>query len=228
MEENEMKMKKVLAAMAAMAVAATMAISASAAYDVPAENIKDGATAFLIGDESKGENGPFNDKADELATYVAVTFTIELNEAEAADCAGGGETWVGGGVGFNSDSTGWEQHEWTPKALDENGEPVKELTLTKVSDGVYEVTFKREDGSSIFKADDTYAQIWMQDWSTKNAKLAGVKLLTADDLAGGSDTPDDPEPDKPSDDTPDTGVTAGLAFAGLALAGAAVVATKKK
>lgn len=224
-----MKMKKVLAAMAAMAVAATMAISASAAFDVPAENIKDGATAFLIGDESKGENGPFNEKGADLAQYVAVEFTLELNEAEAADCAGGGETWVGGGFGFNSDSTSWEQHEWTPKALDENGEPVKEITLEKVSDGVYKGTFKREDGSSIFKAEDTYAQVWMQDWSTKNAKLVGVKLLTADDLAGGGETPTEPStPDTPSDDTPDTGVTAGLAFAGLALAGAAVVATKKK
>ena len=125
-----MKLKKILAVLSATAMAASMAVVASAGtFEVPAENIKDNGdgsgTAYLVGDAEKGEDGPFNDKLDELAKYVAVKITIELDEAEAADCADieNGSTWVGGGVGCNSESTGWESYEWTPKAyeLDADG-----------------------------------------------------------------------------------------------------------
>ncbi len=217
------KFAKVIVCVLALTMLASLAVAEE--YVVPEEWNKDGVF-YLCGDETKGENGPFTGKMDEITKYVSVKFTISLDEAEAADCAGGGETWVGGGVGFNSESTGWESHEWTPKALDENGNPVKELTLTKVSDGVYEVTFSREDGSSIFAATDTYAQIWLQDWSTGNAKLTGVTLYTAD---GASEEVPTDAPAK--DDAPQTGDATSVAVlavvAVIALGGVVVISKKR-
>ncbi len=186
-------------------------------FVVPEEYVGDNVV-YLVGEAEKNENGPFNDKVADLATYTAVKFTVSLSDAEVD--AG---TWVGGGVGFNSNSTSWESHEWSCQ------DGVKELTFVKVSDGVYEVTFAREDGASIFAADDTYAQVWLQDWSTGNAKLLGVTLIKSADADEPTDEPveDEPVEDEPSEETPVTGATAGLALAAVALAGAAVVATKK-
>ncbi len=254
-----MKLKKILAVVSAAALASVMAVVASAeTYEVPAEYIKDAgdgtATVYLAGDETKGENGPFTDNMAELAKYTTVTFTIQLDEAEAADCAGGGETWVGGGVGFNSESTGWESHEWTPKAYEvgEDGNPVdadgdgtpdplKEITLTKVSDGVYQAVYTDPDGS-IFAETDTYAQLWMQDWSTKNAVLTGVTLSDGNDAPTTEEpTTEEPTTEEPTTEEPTTEEPAtepetqapttglaGVALVGLALSGAAAVAAKKR
>lgn len=195
-----MKISKIFAGMSAMALAASMlsmvSVSADEAisnYEVPAEYLKSN-TVYLVGEEEKGENGPFASCA-ELTSVTSIKFIASIDEA-TAQTGISGETWLGGGAGTNSDTLAWNSHEWCfkPYVTDDDGngvdadgdgkfDPVKELTWQKVSDGVYEVTLVNEDG--FFFEDDTYAQIWMQDWSSCGIELTGVVL----NPTAGSDTP---------------------------------------
>ncbi|MGN0632583.1 MAG: hypothetical protein ACI4JW_01800 [Oscillospiraceae bacterium] len=130
---------------------------------------------ILLGDPEKDEVGPFNTNPSELTKIVGVRFTIAVDEDKAQSFISG-EEWYGGGLGFNSDSTGWDSHEWSFQ------EGVKELTWQKVSDGVYEIEFTKEDGSSIFTDAETFAQIWLQDWTGSDVTVTDLTILCSDEL----------------------------------------------
>ncbi|MGN0165806.1 MAG: hypothetical protein ACI39R_06455 [Lachnospiraceae bacterium] len=231
-------MRKFVKALACtMSLAMVLGAACAEEFVMPDESFNaDAGCYYLLGDASKGEAGAFNDNPADVTKWVAAKFTIELDETEANDCATGGGTWVGGGLGRNSESSGWDGHEWTTKPydFDEDGnpvdadgdgtpEPIKEITLTKVSDGVYEGLLVCEDG--LFQDTDTYAQLWMQDWSTKNAKLVGVTLYT--EVPSADETPDDTPAETPDDtpaETPDDAPETGDATSIVALALVAVVA----
>lgn len=163
---------------------------------------------ILAGDESKGEGGPFNGKMDELAQYVGFKYTVNIDEdvlaelltpvideetgeyAKNEDGTVATAGWVNGGLGGNSDSTGWKQFTTWSIGLDENGD-VSYKNIEKVSDGVYEIyytldDYTEEDGLSWFSASDTYAQLWMTDWS-KNSILGDPKVTGVTLLAPGSE-----------------------------------------
>ena len=143
-----MKLKKILAAVAAAAVAvSTMAITAFAGLT----NYPDGCTIDLIAD---GYN---------VMDVYGFTFNI----------SGSVDDGVGGGVGFNSASTGWESHEWG------NTDSGKEILIT---DG--KVTLLKD--APVFKETDVtdptnpYAQVWMQHWWGVDVTVDSVDILGAD------------------------------------------------
>ena len=222
-------------------------------------------TFRLVGDAAKGEYGYFASMDDlKKANVTAVTFILNIDEKEIAK-----GSWIGGGLGTNAESTGWAKHEFTTKAfeLDKDGnyvdkdgdglaDRVKECTLTKIADGKYAYTLTN-GGKTIFADTDTYAQLWMQDWSIKTMTLdkiilnpttvyanpeqpkvgdvatsstAATPSTAATSSTAGTNstgTTSSKAANNASNTNPSTGAAA-LAAVGVALAGAAVVATKKR
>lgn len=222
-------------------------------------------TFRLVGDAAKGEYGYFASMDDlKKANVTAVTFILNIDEKEIAN-----GSWIGGGLGTNAESTGWKGHEFTTQAfvldkdgnyVDEDGDGladrVKECTLTKIADGKYAYTLTN-GGKTIFADTDTYAQLWMQDWSIKTMTLDKIILnpttvyanpeqpkvgdvatsstaATSSTVATSSTTSTNSTgttsskaANNASNTNPSTGAAA-LAAVGVALAGAAVVATKKR
>lgn len=239
-----MKLRRIFAAIAACAVAATMAISASA--DISYTGDKVPAPTYNT------QYGTYNWQVDidtatqisDIAKATSIVFTVSVDaELEKS------ESGVIGAIGYSSDDNSWTSAEFGLSADNE-----KPITAAKVSDGVYTITATPADLKldQFAKADGTYT--WMNfqiqlygavEGTTNNqfkvtditfaaAPAAGDEDKPADSTADSTnDKPADSTTDstKPADDNtsknPGTGATAGLALAGLAIAGAAVVAAKK-
>ena len=138
-----MKLKKILAAVAAAAVAvSTMAVSAFAIDK--GDYFADG-TLYLVADDGKPQWAV--DNYVDITTIYGVTMHCGFDAGEIADEA----AWIGGGIGANSNSTGWKQIEW--------GRNEKEI-IADLENGT--VTWQSTE--PIFKADDAYAQFWIQSW----------------------------------------------------------------
>ncbi len=162
-----MKLKKILAAVAATAVAVSaMAVNtfALAATDY----LKDGVV-YINAD--KPEDPKWSVDAGVAQTDVyGVTFHVEFKAEEVADEA----AWIGGGIGANSNSTGWKSIEW--------GRADKEITCD-LENGT--ITWLSTE--PVFKADDAYAQFWLQTWggtvTIKSADILGKDgvILSTDD-----------------------------------------------
>ncbi|MBD5139835.1 MAG: hypothetical protein HDT25_00220 [Ruminococcus sp.] len=160
-----MKLKKILAAVAAAAVAvSTMAVSAFA-IDVGTyvENWDNGGTpmytAYLVADDGKPQWAVDNNF--DVTTIYGVTFNCTFDADKAA-------SWIGGAVGANSNSTGWKQIEFST----DGG---KEIT-PDIENGT--ITWKSSD--PIFKADDKYVQLWIADYSKGGVTVKSVDLLDKD------------------------------------------------
>ncbi|MBQ7980069.1 MAG: hypothetical protein IJ305_00510, partial [Oscillospiraceae bacterium] len=108
-----MNMKKILAAVAAAAVAVSMtAVNAFAAVgSVDTTNyMKEGdanGTVYIRADK-EGDPNWTADTGVALADVYGVKYYVEFNADEVANA----ETWIGGGMGANSQSTGWLSNEW--------------------------------------------------------------------------------------------------------------------
>jgi len=138
---------------------------------------------YLLGDESKGEGGYFATNADLVAADIkSITYYVNISDEDVAN-----GTWIGGGIGTNGETNSWNSHEFTTQDfvtdefggyVDEDGDGladrVKECQFQKVSDNLYAYTLVNEEG--FFSEKDTYAQVWMQDWSVKTMTLAKVVL----------------------------------------------------
>ena len=219
-----MKISKILASVSVCALAASaMAISAFA-------EVTNGNT---IGDDGKKFYS-----VDVMADYdvtaiYGVTFDLTWTD--------GGKS-CGGGVGFNSESTGWKSIEYGNEGSD------KALILDANGDFTY------TSENPIFAASDTYAQIWVQNWWGAEVTFENITVLGkdgkplakkgADDSKGDDTKTDDTKKDDTKKDdaktdntkkdntkkdaakTGDAGV--GLALAGLTIAGAAAFVTKKR
>lgn len=138
-----MKLKKILAAVAATAVAvSTMAVNAIAIDK--GDYFADG-TLYLVADDGKPQWAVDNNV--DITTIYGVTMHCTFDKGEIADES----KWIGGGIGANSPSTGWKSIEW--------GRNEKEI-IADLENGT--VTWKSAD--PIFKADDKYAHLWIQVW----------------------------------------------------------------
>ena len=234
MEEIVMKMTKILASVSACALAASaMAISAFA--EVTNGNTKDDSGKLFYTMDAMADY-------DVTAIY-GVTFDLTWTD---------GGQGCGGGVGFNSESTGWKSIEYGNEGSD------KALILDANGDFTY------TSENPIFAASDTFAQIWVMHWWGAEVTVENITVLGkdgkplakkgADDSKGDDTKKDDTKKDDTKKDdtkkddtkkddaktdntkkddtkkdaakTGDVGV--GLALAGLTIAGAAAFVTKKR
>ena len=106
----------------------------------------------------------------DISTFDSITFTVEIDEAIAAEAIAG-EQWIGGSFAINSDETGW-------KSLGEvcfQESANKDFTFKKVSDGIYEATYKAK--APIFTdASNTYVTVSYQENDVVEADGPFAKL----------------------------------------------------
>ena len=157
-----MKLKKILAAVAAAAVAvSTMAINALA-IEKGTYIAEDGGNTFLylVADDGKPQWAVDN------SLDVTEVYGIIWHATFDADEVANDSAWIGGGLGANSNSTGWKQVEW--------GRNEKEI-IADLENGT--VTWKNSE--PIFKADDKYVHLWITAWGGK-VTFDSAELLDAD------------------------------------------------
>ncbi len=167
-----MKLRSAIAAVAAISVAATTTVTsfAAAAFKGSIDE-SSGMIACLLSDDG---NVPLFTSYEPLSDFVAVELTVKAEDKRAIESAIADGTWVGGAMGFNSQSTGWAQHEWSFQ------DGAKELTF-KATDTRGEYTLSYAQDTPIFAATDTYAQVWAQNWTegVVNFEIVELKLLNS-------------------------------------------------
>lgn len=205
------------------------------------DEVNDNGYFRILSSEDSGEAALFTINNAAILTVYGVRYTVQFDPAEVAD----DNVWIGGGIGANSESTGWEAHEWG-KASGE-----KEIT-PDFENGIIEWL----DTEPIFSGDDTYAHLWMQTWGG-NVKILQIEVLGQDGTVLLSTTPVEveveetpaliaPAPEEAVEEapaagdvaaatetskgSPDTGAADVAAVAGLAVvaAGAVVLSKKRK
>ncbi|WP_295211759.1 NPXTG-anchored protein [Ruminococcus sp.] len=167
-----MKISKIFAGMSAAALAASMmSLAAFAADPVKAEADLSGGVISLIDETDK--EGNVTKTGLLTGTGVAVTdvYGVDINVTVGADTAAAIEAgdWVGGGMGYNSESTGWASTEWSFQ------DGAKDITAAKAEDGSYDFVLKGD--AAAFADTDTYAQVWLQNWSTSDFTFNAFTLL---------------------------------------------------
>jgi hypothetical protein len=175
MEEKQMKISKILAGMSAAALAASM-MSLAAFADETATVKADltGGTVSLI--DEKDDDGVVTKTGVLTGTNVKLSDVcgIDVNVTVGADSAAKIEAgdWIGGGLGYNSESTGWDSTEWSFQ------EGAKDVTGVKADDGSYDFVLKGTD--PVFADTDTFAQVWLQNWTTEDFTFNSFTLLDKD------------------------------------------------
>ncbi|MCR4779918.1 MAG: hypothetical protein K5876_02360 [Ruminiclostridium sp.] len=217
----------------------TLPDAADVATDYTPDEVNDNGYFRILSGADTGEASLFTGMTDEILDVYGVRYTVAFDAAEVADDS----VWIGGGMGANSESTGWESHEWG------KAEGEKEIT-PDFETGVIEWM----DTEPIFSADDTYAHLWLQTWGG-NVTILQIEVLDENGDVIWATTPVEveeapavaeeeeaaPVVETPaagavdaaaesSKGSPDTGVADVAAAAGLALAaaGAFVIAKKRK
>ncbi len=199
------------------------------------------AVAFAGITNASDANG--NYMVDLIEEGYTVTDVYGLTVTISGDYA---DTGVGGGIGFNSASTGWAQHVWG------NADAGKEITLTEDNKVTLLLDAPAFADSDANDPTNPYAQVWIAQWWGNDATVekvevlgAGGVVLTANNAAPDDTTPSESTPDDttPSESTPDenkpedtnkpnvdTGVEGVAAVIGVAAvaAGAMIVAKKRK
>lgn len=170
-----MKISKILAGMSAAALAASM-MSLVAFADETATVKADltGGTISLI--DEKDDNGDLKKTGVLTGTNVELADVcgVDINVTVGADSAAKIEAgdWIGGGLGYNSESTGWASTEWSFQ------EGAKDVTGVKADDGSYDFVLKGTD--PVFADTDTFAQVWLQNWTTEDFTFNSFTLLDKD------------------------------------------------
>ncbi|MDD7429254.1 MAG: hypothetical protein SOU50_00655 [Oscillospiraceae bacterium] len=151
-----------VAAAAAMAVS-IVSVSASAATMTCSDPYAPDACLRLIVEPDKEATegiGVFTQgKLDQTSVY-GFKITLACDDVNAG---------IGGGCGFNSNSTGWKSMEWG------NADAGKELTVAEDNT----ITYLQD--TPVFKADDAYCQIWIQCWwGNIDADVVSIQPLDKD------------------------------------------------
>lgn len=151
-----MKLKKIIAAVAAAAIAVSMTAVNAFAYKVTL----DGGNYFAY---VKGETGWSNDTGRPITDVYGVTFHVTFN---ADDIANG--VWIGGNIGYNSDKENWKVQEWANM----EGKPI----LADVENG----TITYLSSSPVFKGTEEWAQMILQVYDNANVTVESADLLDKD------------------------------------------------
>lgn len=192
-----MKIRKIFAGMSAAAIMASMlaAMPVSAEEESAVTQVKTDISTGVVSlvteyeDDAKTKiktQGMLDGTDVKYTEVYGVEFDLTFTDAAKAKAAhenAEDAVWAGGGLGLNSESTGWEQHEWCLKTDDGEGKPVKEVTGEVVDEeaGTYSFTLLKEE--PVFKDTDTYAQVWAQDWGSLPYSVESIKLLDKDGSA---------------------------------------------
>lgn len=170
-----MKISKILAGMSAAALAASMmSLAAFADETTTVKADLTGGTISLI--DEKDDNGDLKKTGVLTGTNVKLADVcgVDVNVTVGADSAAKIEAgdWIGGGLGYNSESTGWASKEWSFQ------EGAKDVTGVKAADGSYDFVLKGTD--PVFADTDTFAQVWLQNWTTEDFTFNAFTLLDKD------------------------------------------------
>ncbi len=178
----------------------------------------------------------------DIMTVYGVRFILDYDEKDIEN-----GIWFGGGIGANSNSTGWKQFGWSYT------EGEQDLTMDLETKSITWLS-----DAPVFAADDTYCQLWIQSWGG-NWGVKEAQMLDKDgnviSFEGNADVAEEPTPAEPapveetasavdagtatagdttaatnsSKGSPNTGIADVAAIAGIAVAAAgAVVLTKKR
>lgn len=137
-----MNFKKIVATLAAAALSVS-ALSVSAMALSTKDYLKDGVV-YVNADKPEDPTWAIDAGVAQTDVY-GVTFHVTFE---------GNDEWYGGGIGANSNSTGWKSIEW--------GTNSKEITAD-VENG----TITWLSNAPVFAESDEYAQLWLQTWTGK-------------------------------------------------------------
>jgi LPXTG-motif cell wall-anchored protein len=206
-----------LATLAAVAAVATTPVSAAEIEVTPAADGNN--TVTLLGDGAV---------VDDFTAVEKVTFYVTYDQAELDNA----DTWIGGGIGTNSESTGWAMTEWG-KASGE-----KAIAIEDTLDGNKgTITYDMAEFGG-FADTDTYAQVWLQAWGG-TVTVDKAVVTVADSAAPAEEEPAvEPTEEAPAEEEPaaepelpKTGtapVALYVGFGSLMLLGGVVIANKKR
>ena len=166
-----MNFKKIIASVAAAALAVSaMAVNT---FALTTETHRTDATLYVVSEKPDQEKPSWiTNSGYTIEDVYGVTYHVEFKAEEVADPA----TWIGGGVGANSDSTGWKQIEWG-RADKEVIADLENGTITWLSD------------TPVFKTSDKYAQFWLQTWGG-TVTVKSIDVLGKDGVVLSDETPD--------------------------------------
>lgn len=137
-----MNFKKIVATLAAAALSVS-ALSVSAMALSTKDYLKDGVV-YVNADKPEDPTWAIDAGVAQTDVY-GVTFHVTFE---------GNDEWYGGGIGANSNSTGWKSIEWGTNSKEITAD-VDNGTITWLSD------------APIFAETDEYAQLWLQTWTGK-------------------------------------------------------------
>ena len=166
-----MNFKKIIASIAAAALAVSaMAVNT---FALTTETHRTDATLYVISEKPDQEKPSWiTNSGYTIEDVYGVTYHVEFKAEEVADPA----TWIGGGMGANSNSTGWKQIEWG-RADKEVIADLENGTITWLSD------------TPVFKTSDKYAQFWLQTWGG-TVTVKSIDVLGKDGVVLSDETPD--------------------------------------
>lgn len=154
-----MKLRSVIAAVAAVAVAATTTVTSFAASAFKGStNMQSGMFACLLSDDP---NVPLFTDFAPMSDFTGFTLTVKAVDKRDVEAAIAEGAWIGGAFGFNSQSTGWKQIEWGLEGSSAADKPY----LLKATDKRGEFVLDYSQDTPIFKSTDTYAQVWIQNYA---------------------------------------------------------------
>lgn len=186
-----MKLRRLLAASAAVAVAAAATVTSFATtYWAPGDSNNSGLVACL-----KSDNGTPTLLEDTSLAYdvTKVIFTARTDSYKDVKACIKDGTWIGGALCLCSPSYGWKQIEWT-------FDGTKDITVVE-GDKRDEFVLEFDNGAPIFAETDTYCQIHIHDWSgLYEFEIVDIQLLNADGVdvrEAAAATPDEPVVEEP-------------------------------
>lgn len=210
-------MKKAVLTLATLAAVAAVATTPVSAAEIEVTPAADGNNTVTL----KGDGAV----VDDVTAVEKVTYYVTYDQAELDDA----EAWIGGGIGTNSESTGWAMTEWG-KASGE-----KAIAIEDTLDGNKgTITYDMAEFGG-FADTDTYAQVWLQAWGG-TVTVDKAVVTVADDAAAPAEV--EPAEEAPAEDEPATEpelpktgtapVALYVGFGSLMLLGGVVIANKKR